>query len=89
MEVMLMESSNWQTRLLFDWMTATDESDPYWRNLATNHDLDTAIGLIVEAVVAEVESLPSGWARDVAMKSAQSVQWRELTEALRAGGRQH
>ena len=79
-----MESSNWQTRLLIEWMTATDESNQHWRNLATNHDLDTAMGLIVDTVVAEIESLPECWARDAAMKSAQSVQWREVAETLRA-----
>ncbi|MEX0430000.1 hypothetical protein [Spiribacter insolitus] len=84
-----MEASNWQTRMLFDWMNATEESALRWRSLATDHDLDTAIGMIVAAVVYEIDELPRGWARDVAMKSAQSVQWRELTEALRKGGRQH
>jgi hypothetical protein len=79
-----MESSNWQTQLLIEWITATDESTRYWRSLAAGHNLDNAMKLIVEAVVAEIESLPEGWAKDVAMKSAQSVQWREVAEVLKA-----
>ena len=84
-----MDSSNWQTRLLYDWMTATEGSALYWRSIATRHDLDTAMGMIVETVVAEIEALPRCWAKDVGMKSAQSVQWNELTEALRVNGQEH
>ena len=70
-------------------MTATEESALHWRSIANEHDLDTAMGMITEAVIAEIEALPRCWARDVAMKSTQSVQWNKLTEALRVSGHEH
>lgn len=75
-----MYSPNWQTQLMLDWMTSSESSALYWAALASKGD--SAADAMAWAVVQDIEVLPRCWARDVAMRSAQKVDWGFLVSAL-------
>jgi len=71
--------------MLYRWLTESEESSLYWRQLAEeNTGSDLSLMLTLWAV-EEVSKLPPSMVRDAAMLTLQIVEWDILSKAIKEG----
>jgi hypothetical protein len=76
---------NRQTKMLYRWLTESEESSRYWRELAEENSASDFSLMLTLWAVEEVSKLPTSMVRDSAMLTLQVVEWNVLAKAIREG----
>ncbi|MBY5269197.1 hypothetical protein BB931_03150 [Spiribacter salinus] len=76
---------NRQTKMLYRWLTESEESSRYWRQQAEENSASDFSLMLTLWAVEEVSKLPPSMVRDSAMLTLQIVEWDVLSRAIKEG----
>ena len=79
----MLNTSTQATRLVYEWLTESDESSRYWRDLAQRKSASEFSLTLTMWAVEEVSKLPPSMVRDAAMLTLQDVEWDVLSRAFK------